>query len=351
MIKILLFPIALLYDGVTRLRNYLYDRNLKPSIKFDLPVIAVGNLTVGGTGKTPMVEYLIRLMASEYRVGTLSRGYGRKTKGFRMASAADDASTIGDEPMQYFSKFSPDLAVAVGEERALAIPRMLHEREDLDVVLLDDAFQHRRVRPSFNILLCDYHRPFYDDLVLPAGRLREAASGAARADAIVVTKCPPHLGDDEAMEIQRQLGRFSAKPAFFCTISYGNPVSVGRGEKQISNDILLVTGLANAAPLEEYVRKHFNLVQHLSFRDHHNYSHADIQRIAGIAASKNLSVLTTEKDKVKMDIPAYQTEIGELPFFYLPITVQFLNDTAGFDEMILSHVRTMLEKKNTETNS
>ena len=168
-LRVLLFPFAIIYNVITSLRNRLYDQGVKPSIKFELPVIGVGNLTAGGTGKTPLTEYLIRLLARNYKVATLSRGYGRRTKGFRIAQPTDSAATVGDEPFQFFVKFGDRVKVAVGEERALAIASLLQQYPRTEVILLDDAFQHRRVIPSLNILLTDYHRPFYEDLLLPAG--------------------------------------------------------------------------------------------------------------------------------------------------------------------------------------
>ena len=190
LLRILLFPFSWLYYLITQIRNRLYDRGLKPSVKFELPVICVGNLTVGGTGKTPMIEHLIRLLQNRFKVATLSRGYGRATKGIRIAGPSENASTIGDEPFQFYTKFGKRITVAVGEERALAIPTILQECSDTQIILLDDGFQHRKVSPGFSILLTDYHRPFYNDFLLPSGRLRESRWGAERADVIVVTKCP-----------------------------------------------------------------------------------------------------------------------------------------------------------------
>jgi tetraacyldisaccharide 4'-kinase len=345
MLKILLFPFSLLYDAVTRLRNHLYDRGLKPSIQFDLPVIGIGNLTVGGTGKTPMVEYLIRLLSTDFRVGILSRGYGRKTKGYRFAHGNETAQTIGDEPFQYAKKFRSKITVAVGEERALAIPLMLQENESLEVILLDDSFQHRRVRPSLNLLLTDYNRLFYKDLLLPAGRLRESAAGADRADLIVVTKCPPDIADDELIEIETHIRSTAEKPVFFASISYSNPIPFELTNSPCGNDVILVTGIASANPLVEYIRRNYTLIEHLGFGDHYNYSLNDVRQMVEKAQKANASIITTEKDMVKIDTPEFHEIIQNQQFFYIPIAVQFLKGESEFDEVILNHVRNGLDKK------
>jgi tetraacyldisaccharide 4'-kinase len=347
MIRILLFPFAVLYDVVTRLRNVLYDRRIKPSVAFEIPVISVGNLTVGGTGKTPMIEYLIRLLSPQYTLGVLSRGYGRSTKGYIRLSEKDTAETAGDEPLQFFRKFGEKVTVSVGEERALAIPMMLQENEAIEAILLDDAFQHRKVRPSLNVLLSDYTRPFYRDLLLPAGRLRESSSGAARADVVVVTKCPPELSEDQKLSIEKRIRKLSGKPVFFTTISYGLPVPFSGTVQPVSEEVVLVSGIANHEPLLEYVRKHYRLVAHLRYADHHQYTERDVEEIAGKVAS-GTSVLTTEKDMVKLDVPRFMSHLQRKPFFYLPITVQFLKNEEDFDALIINHVNGRLDKNSDE---
>jgi tetraacyldisaccharide 4'-kinase len=349
MLKILLFPFAILYDVVTRLRNYMYDRGLKPSIGFDLPVIGVGNLAVGGTGKTPMIEYLVRLLYGSYQVATLSRGYGRNTKGFVLASSEENASTIGDEPYQYFRKFQSRITVAVGEERALAIPLLLQEQENVDVILLDDSFQHRRVRPSLHILLTDFNRPFYEDLLLPAGRLRESAGGAARADLIVVTKCPTDVAEESLIRIEHNIRQIADKPVFFTAIAYGNPVAFGNATEICGPDVILMTGIANTVPLVNYVKAHFRLIDHMEFPDHYQYKQEDFEKLLQRVKSEKFSVLTTEKDMVKIDVDEFRELNRQISFFYIPITVQFLKDDIEFDEVVLNHVRERLEKKNAET--
>ncbi len=337
-LKFLLLPFAMLYDVVMGIRNRLYDMKLKPSTSFDIPVIGVGNLAVGGTGKTPMTEYLIRLLSLHYKVVTLSRGYGRKTKGVRIAGVHDNASTLGDEPYQIYKKFSPTVSVSVGEERALAIAMILQELEQTDVIVMDDAFQHRSVTPGLSILLTEYHRPFFSDHVLPYGRLREGPEGANRADAIVVTKCPDHLEEEEMMGMEHAIRKHSLKPIFFSKIRYGEPVPFGDSAKKFSSRVVLLTGIANPNTLEEYVKKYFILVKHFSFRDHYVFKASDLHDVEHLLHKKGveISILTTEKDKVKLERDELKPFISRLPIFYLPIETEFLRNGKDFDALITS---------------
>ncbi|AYB34165.1 tetraacyldisaccharide 4'-kinase [Chryseolinea soli] len=340
LLRILLYPMAMAYNFITGLRNRLYDRGLKPSVTFELPVINVGNLTVGGTGKTPLIEYLIRLLAPNRKVATLSRGYGRTTTGFRIAGPSDNAATLGDEPTQFYQKYGDRVTVAVGEERALAIPNILQDHPDTEIILLDDAYQHRKVRPSLNILLSDYSRPFYEDLLLPAGRLRESRHGATRADVVVVTKCPPEISDDEMMDIDQQVRRYVEKPVFFTHVRYGSPMPVTTRAQKLGDDVVLVTGIANAKPLVHYLKQTFNLVKHFDFTDHHTYRASDLEDFAGaLKAHPQASFLTTEKDKVKLVSPAFREAIEKIPLFYLPIEVEFIKNGQDFDEIVLNHLK------------
>lgn len=338
-LRILLFPLAVLYNIITGIRNRLYDQGIRPSVAFDLPVINVGNLTVGGTGKTPLTEHLIRLLAPDYVVATLSRGYGRKSKGFRIASPADNAATIGDEPFQFYEKYGDRIRVAVGEDRAYAIPNILQEYPETEIILLDDAYQHRRVRPSLNLLLSDFHRPFYTDFLLPAGRLRESRSGADRADVIIVTKCPPEISDEDMIEIERAIREYADKPVFFTHIRYGRPQAFS-GVGKIGRDVLLLSGISNVKPLVHYVSHNFNLVKHLDFNDHHEYSGRDIETLARcLHENPEVSILTTEKDKVKLAAPEFESQTRLLPLFYLPIEVEFIKNGQDFDEIVLNSIK------------
>lgn len=339
LVRILLFPFAFLYYLITQIRNRVYDRGLKPSVKFDLPVICVGNLSVGGTGKTPMIEHLIRLFQNDYKVATLSRGYGRTTKGIRIANYSDNASTLGDEPFQFYTKFSNRITVAVGEERALAIPTILQEHPETQIVLLDDGFQHRKVTPGFSILLTDYNRPFYNDFLLPSGRLRESRWGAQRADVVVVTKCPPEISADKMMAIERSIRNYAKKPVFFTTIRYGNPSPFLNTLATPTQEVVLITGISNSKPLESYVTHNYKLVQHLAFNDHHVYTSNDVDTILSLfKRNSQLSFLTTEKDKVKLEVAQFQKVLTGLPLFYLPIEIDFVKGGRDFDEIILNLV-------------
>lgn len=341
-LRFLLFPFAVLYDAITALRNRLFDRGYKPVTRFDIPVISVGNLAVGGTGKTPMVEYLIRLLQSEYKLATLSRGYGRKTKGFKIASPSDTASTVGDEPFQIYKKFTPDINVVVGEDRAYAIPMLLQELENINAVIMDDAYQHRSVIPGLSILLTEYSNPFFNDYLLPAGRLREAKSGAKRADVIVVTKCPPQVSEDEIMEFENAVRNYSDKPVFFSKIRYGEPVGFGRPEAKLLKQVILVSAIANAHILEDYVRKSYTMVKHVAFRDHYVFTAGDLLELSSLLKKYpegEVSILTTEKDMVKLQREELRSAISQLPVFYLPIETEFIGNGKDFDMLVLSFMQ------------
>jgi tetraacyldisaccharide 4'-kinase len=333
----LLFPFAVLYDAITSIRNRLYDRGTRPTASFEVPIIGVGNLSVGGTGKTPMIEYLIRLFSGSYKIATLSRGYRRKTRGVRIANDNDNANTIGDEPLQFYRKFKGRLVVGVGEERVLAIPHILHEHADIGLILLDDSFQHRRVKPSFQILLTDYHNLFVSDYLLPAGRLRESKAGASRADVIVVTKCPSNITDDQMISIESSIRKYSKKAVFFSKICYGNLLPMSNVSSYRPEKIILVSGIANPAPIEQYLRKNFNLVRKFTFPDHHVYTKKEMETICSAAAQERAAVVTTEKDGVKLDVDFFQK--ASVALHYLPIEVEFLKNGKEFDEMVLNAIK------------
>ncbi|MFN3841460.1 MAG: tetraacyldisaccharide 4'-kinase [Cyclobacteriaceae bacterium] len=339
-LKFLLLPFAMLYDMITSIRNHLYDRQLKPSARYDFPVIGVGNLAIGGTGKTPMVEHLIRLLSAHTKVATLSRGYGRKTNGLRFANEQDTAFTIGDEPMQLYSKYGNQVIVAVCEDRALGIPSILQEFPECGVILLDDALQHRRVTPGFMILLTDYSRPFYSDHVLPYGRLREGSEGALRADVIVVTKCPHDISEEEMMTMENAIHRTAHRPVYFSTIRYSDPVAVN-GATSLSANVVLVSGIANPMGLEQHIRRNFNLLRHFEFRDHHVYSKHDMEIVADFVVKQNapVSVITTEKDLVKLTVNKLRATMEKLDLFYLPIEMEFIRNGKDFDTLVLDYLK------------
>jgi tetraacyldisaccharide 4'-kinase len=334
----LLFPLAVLYDAATSVRNRLYDLSIRPSASFDIPVISVGNLAVGGTGKTPMVEHLIRLLSKNYNVATLSRGYGRKTSGFRIAGDMDAADSIGDEPFQFYTKFGNKVKVTVGEERALAITNILQEFPDVNTILLDDAFQHRRVNPTFQILLTVYGNLFFDDWLLPAGRLRESKAGAKRSDVIVVTKCPERLSEDEMMVIEHKIHRYTNKPVFFTTIHYGAPIALNNVSSTLDKKVVLVSGLANADHLSTYLKTNFELVHHFEFSDHHRYRDTELHEVVALAKKENAQIVTSEKDAVKLKDSRFAKHMQQASWFYIPIEIGFIKSGRDFDAMVLNAV-------------
>lgn len=292
----ILFPFSVLYDGVTRLRNFLYNRQLLKSHSFAIPVVCVGNLSTGGTGKTPMVEYLIRQWQSEYKMAVLSRGYGRKTRGFRWVSATDLPEETGDEPLQIKKKF-PNTTVAVDEDRVRGIGILQKEHQ---LIVLDDAFQHRRVRPSFSILLTAYGQLYTDDLVLPAGNLRESRRNAHRADVIVVTKCPPDLSAAEKEKIRTKICPVDGQQLLFSHLTYSPTITNNRETVSLSSlkdqAFTLVTGIANPKPLVTYLHRLGLTFTHLSYPDHHLFSAQEVSRL-----QQQAFILTTEKDFVRLE--------------------------------------------------
>lgn len=279
-LKILLYPFAMLYGAIIWLRNKLYDAGFLSSVEFSVPVICVGNLSVGGTGKTPHVEYLIRELQYQYKVATLSRGYKRITKGFLLADENSNALRIGDEPMQYHIKY-PDIEVCVAEERLTGIPQLLLNRPNVDIILLDDAYQHRSVKAGVNILITDYIRPFYSDYILPYGSLREARKAYKRADIIIVSKCPEALTLTQSILITKQIQPLAHQQVYFSSIRYkepydlftNHPVSIA-GKK-----VILVFCIARPQSLIDYVKTQTPDVHLLSYPDHHYFLSKDIAEI------------------------------------------------------------------------
>jgi len=335
MLSIILAPFSWLYGAVMRFRNFLYNTGLKKSYSFDQALISVGNLSVGGTGKTPMIEYLVRLLSSQYSIAILSRGYGRKTKGFRLAGESDDASTIGDEPFQFYQKFKGKVEVVVCENRVEGINQLIALEKSVQVILLDDAFQHRRVKPLYSILLTDFSKPFFSDFILPQGRLREPRKGSERANVTIVTKCKSLTTETESdykTKIQSYAGE---KPVFFSAIGYSKPISLGNS--QIGKEILLVTGIANSKPLVDHISEKVNLRYHFDFGDHHSYTLKEVEEIQQKASAVNASILTTEKDFVKLE-----KLVDKKLWFYLPIETQFLKNGSEFDKMVVEKIKSHL---------
>jgi tetraacyldisaccharide 4'-kinase len=315
------------------IRNFLYKTKVLRSFSFDLPIISVGNLSTGGAGKTPHIEYLIVLLKDYINVGTLSRGYKRKTSGFRVVEPQDNAEVVGDEPLQYKRKY-PEIQVAVGENRVYAVPEMLKSRRDLQLILLDDAFQHRAIKPGLNILLTEYSNLYPDDFILPVGRLREWPTGAERADEIVVTKCPPILPSAERMRILTLLNPLPHQHVYFSYYAYNTAPyyvfnSMYRVELNETLDVLLVSGIARTDYLIEYLKTKVKSVRILEYEDHHYFNEAEIGEIEAVFKhidSKNKAILTTEKDAMRLELHrTYLTE-NKLPVFALPVEVAFHDD-------------------------
>ena len=340
--QILLFPFSVLYDAATRLRNHLYNIGSKPVMHFETITVSVGNLAVGGTGKSPMVEYLVRLLNDRYKVATLSRGYGRKTKGFMIATDASTAGDIGDEPMQFYRKFKTVATIAVGEERVEAIPEILFHNPDIEVIILDDAYQHRKVARDLNILLTVYDKPFFKDHVLPAGRLREARTGAQRADMVVVTKCPEALPEKDQASYMQSIREYSKPdvPVFFSSVRYESPQPVYGKMGSLTGKTVLISGLANTDHFENFAQREYEVVKHMAFGDHHAYTLKDAQKIKEeFERLKGDFLLTTEKDMVKFITPEIQAVLGELPIYYVPICSYILDQEEAFKNMVLNSVK------------
>lgn len=340
--RILLLPVALIYWLIVFIRNWMYDKKILSAASFGLPVICVGNLSVGGTGKSPMVEYLLEHLKDQFKVATLSRGYKRKTTGYALADENSTALEIGDEPMQFHLKF-PGVPVAVGEERVEAIPQLLHDRPDTQVVILDDAFQHRAIKAGLNILLTDYNNLFTRDFYLPTGDLRDLRSGYKRADIIVVTKCKPGLSIEEKNKIIAEIKPYPHQQIFFTTIQYGSPYHIF--SKNITElkgkDVLLVSGIANPGSLKKYLEAQSNYYETMLYPDHQIFTiddWHDMKKRFERIDSKNKMILSTEKDAVRL--MKFNTEIASVPFYIIPVQHRFLfEEDNRFNGKIINFIR------------
>jgi tetraacyldisaccharide 4'-kinase len=329
----ILFPFAILYGLITTIRNFLFDKGILKSTSFDLPVIAVGNLSVGGTGKTPQIEYLIRLLSDHYKIATLSRGYKRQSKGFVLADATSNAEILGDEPFQFYQKF-PNIQVAVDANRINGITQLLSQREKPQVILLDDAYQHRKVKAGFYILLSAYDDLYADDFMLPTGNLRESRSGASRANIVVVTKCPKDLSVAQQDEIRLKLKLNATQRLYFSFIDY-DQIVYGKEEKIAVSEIkieskLLLAGIAKPTPFFDFLKNQTD--ECLTFPDHHHFSQSDLDNIQHKAQSRK--IVTTEKDYVRLKEAELSSQL-----YYLPIKSTFLNGQEDFDTTVLAYVK------------
>ena len=340
-IRYILFPFSILYGLIVAFRNFLFDKKIMKSSEFDVKTIQVGNLSAGGTGKTPHVEYLIRLLKGDYKTATLSRGYGRIKTGYQKAKETSTAQDIGDEPLQFYSKFD-DISVYVDAKRVNGIINIMSQEEVPEVVIMDDAFQHRAIKSGFSILLTDYSSPFYKDFMLPTGNLREFPYGKKRADVIIVTKCPNDLTTEKQGEMESKLKATGNQQVFFSRIKYGKLRSVWDEsvlEFDSIDELLLITGIANPKPLQNYLEEKNKELLHLKFPDHHSFTDKNIQNI--ITTFENIKVenkfiVTTEKDAMRLK--SYK-ELVKYPVYYLDIEIEIISKKNEFDKLIKNYVK------------
>jgi len=339
LLRKILFPFAILYGFITSIRNFLFDKGILKSYSFDVPVIAVGNLSVGGTGKTPQIEYLIRLLSPKYKVATLSRGYKRQSKGFVLADSSSNAAILGDEPFQFYTKFN-NIQVAVDNNRKNGIEQLLSQTNKPDIILLDDAFQHRKVKAGFYILLTSYGDLYVDDFMLPTGNLRESRSGAQRANVVIVTKCPATLSLDEQNKIKRFLLRRNDKrenqELYFSYIDYDDSVYSEEKSIKVSEiknmNKLLLAGIAKPEPFFNHLKSKND--DKLVFPDHHHFTENDLLEIKNKAQNK--IIITTEKDYVRLKDKLHNKQL-----YYLPIRSSFIFSGENFDKSITDYVESI----------
>ena len=345
LVKILLAPISLLYGMGVGLRNFFYKTGLLKSLTFNVPVISVGNLSVGGAGKTPHIEYLIKLLKEHVHLSTLSRGYKRKTRGFLEAHVNMTAEQVGDEPLQFKRKF-PDITVAVAENRAFAIPNLMMSHPEMEVILLDDAFQHRSVMPGKNILLTEYDHPFMDDYLLPSGRLREWRSAYHRADIIIVSKCPPVITEENKSAFIAKIDPLPHQSVFFTYYDYSpshyilNPAYTTILQKDW--DVLLVSAIARTDYLLAHLEPLVNSVHSMEYEDHHLFTANDLSQIKNkfdqMSSNKKL-ILTTEKDAMRLLLHRNFIMQNQLPIFAIPVSVNFhFNEGEIFNNEIKNYL-------------
>jgi tetraacyldisaccharide 4'-kinase len=347
-LRYILAPLSVVYGFVIGVRNKLYDRNILRSATFNFPLICVGNLSLGGTGKTPMTEYLIRLLNKKYSVATLSRGYKRKTKGFAIADNSSTPIDIGDEPMQLHKKFA-NITVAVAEERIVGIPQLLHAKPGTQVIILDDAFQHREIKAGLNILLTECENLYTRDLIVPAGNLRDVKQSSARADIIVISKCKAGLNEIEKQDIVAEINPLDHQQVFFTKIEYGNPYHLFSKEEKLlkaDTDALLICGIANPAPLKEWLDALVHSYKMLSYKDHHIFNTDDLEEIKkqfSALESTNKIILTPEKDGLRL--AKYVNELKHLPIYVLPMRHKFLfGEEDKFNSQVISFIDSFQRK-------
>ena len=325
--RILAFgPLSLLYGLVITIRNKMYDWKICRSVEFEMPVVSVGNITVGGTGKTPHTEMLVSILHPFMKVAVLSRGYKRETKGFRYVEVTDTTREAGDEPLQIKRKFS-DVTVAVDVDRVRGINRLMKEVDGLGVVILDDAFQYRKVQPALSLLMIDYNRPIQKDYLLPLGRLRDYANQQRRADVIFLTKCPKQLKPIERSLKEKDMHIYPYQQLYFTTFEYGKHYPVFQAKETDTTESIVITGIANPKPFLEQLEKKYTLKKHLKYPDHHRFSGNDIRTINAVSRQyPDASIFTTEKDALRLYETKGLDEQVQQRLFYIPIEVVFLSE-------------------------
>lgn len=334
----ILFPISLVYWIITSIRNIFFEIGIFKENKFNIPIIGVGNITVGGTGKTPHSQYISELLQKKFKIAILSKGYGRKTKEFKYVNINSNYNEVGDEALQ-MKKNLPKEIVAVDHKRVNGLNKIMKEHPSVNCIILDDAFQHRSVKIGFNILLCDYNNPIYKDYMMPVGLLRESKKGIKRADCVVISKCPENLTLEESNRIKKKL-KFT-KEVFFSKVVYDKIVSLN-GNKTIKKSsikkVLLVTGIANSSPIIEYLEKLNIQIKHIKYKDHFHYQKKDINKIIDIYKREisEIIILTTEKDAQKMKV---FEELSKFPVYYLKVSIDFIRNKDKFEEKILKYVK------------
>jgi len=341
-----LYPFALLYGLAVLIRHRLFNLGVLKSKSYPFPVIGVGNLSVGGTGKTPMVEFIIALLSNKFKAATLSRGYGRKTKGFLIADQYSGVNDIGDEPLQYYKKFSSKVKVAVDEDRREGIENLMQNDGNLDLIVLDDAYQHRYVKPGLEILLTDYYNLYPKDYLLPVGRLRDLKSAAKRADVIVVTKTNKVMSPILAKSIIQKIDPLPHQKVFFSYLEYDNFTPVpGLALPPVNKKpsvIVLLTGIANPSPLQDYLISKCNSLVNIEYRDHHQFLKRDIDNVLKTFKSyfvKNKILLTTEKDMMRLIKSPYFRLFKDIPLYYIPVKMKIHKpDDKAFEQLILDYV-------------
>lgn len=348
-LSIILLPFSFLYGIIMSVRNVFFNLNIYSVTKFDIPIISIGNLSLGGTGKTPHIEYLINLLQEKYTVATISRGYKRETKGFILANELSTSENIGDEPLQIKHKFKNTI-VAVDEKRVRGAQNIINQHPETNLILLDDAFQHRSIHRGLNIILTDYKKLYTKDFVIPSGTLREFSSGSDRADIIIVSKTPENITDSEKEHIIKSLNPKSHQQIFFSSIKYTPPLPFSKKAIQLKEtlnhefDVILLSGIAHPELLIQQLEKQHKVVDHLKFSDHHNFSLDNIktlkERFINHSSNKKI-IITTEKDIMRLSLPSILKEINDIPVFYIPIEIYFQGrDKEEFDKKILKYVTT-----------